>query len=313
MNTKFAHLPATFQLHLSGFRPHISVWLEGSELHYNAEGETAVQKTIRPSSEQWRIFWSKCEELEIWSWYLEYILNRWEEGYKWGVDIEYGERRIRACGISLYPAKIDLLAPLDHASYLTIQVDTWRSFTQAVEDLLGGLPFIWADWRPYEFPTHEQTIRNVLGSALKRLPAEPRDGILDDIGVSIIDLDLAWLQLRIELPKLCVFADTDHTMTLGALIELNHALDVLSAGDETVFVDFDNESLDTARIIMTSCRNGMTKLTIIDWCEDGIPPRLDIKAPTAMVIRRFQDAVANYVATTGVELVDLVPAYDNEL
>lgn len=313
MNKTPAHLPITFQLYLSGFRPHISVWFEGSDLYYNVEGETSVQKKIRPSSEQWLTFWEKCQELDIWSWYLEYILNRWEEGYKWGVDIEYGERRIQACGISLYPANIDLMAPPDHEAYLKMQVDTWRSFTQAVEDLLGGLPFMWADWRPYEFPSYEQTIRNELGNDLKNLPVNPRDGILDDIGVSIVDLAKAWFQMRIELPNLCIFADTDHTMTPGALMEFNHALDVLSAGAETVFVDFDNESLDTARIIMKSDGDGMTRLTIIDRCEEDAPPRLDIKTPTATVVRRFQNAVANYAATTDVRLVDLYPVYDDEL
>ncbi len=33
MNAYNIHFPTTFQLSMSGFRPHISVWLEGSELH----------------------------------------------------------------------------------------------------------------------------------------------------------------------------------------------------------------------------------------------------------------------------------------
>jgi hypothetical protein len=309
MNKKILHLPTTFQLYISGFTPHISVWLEGNELHYTAEGETSVRIIVCPSDEQWLEFWRKCEELDIWSWHLEYILNRWDEGYKWGVEIEYGERRIGTCGISMYPGTIDLMAPPDHESYVKIQVDTWKSFTQAVKDLLGGLPFIWSDWRPYEFPTHEQIIRNELGHGLKSLPDAPRDGIQNDLGVSIVDLDLGWFQLRIDLPMLCVFADTDHTVTPGALSELNHAVGMLSLGPETVFADFDNESVDTARIVMTSDGDGMTRLTILDWCHMDNPPRLDIKAPTATVVRRFQDAVSNYATTTDVELTDLVPAY----
>ncbi len=167
-----------------------------------------------------------------------------------------------------------------------------------------GLPFIWSDWRTYEFSTHEQKMYNELGHNLKNLPDAPRDGIQNDLGVSIVDLDLGWFQLRIDLPKLCVFADTDHTMTPGALSDLNHAVGMLSLGPETVLVDFDNESVDTARIIMTSDGDGMTRLTIVDWCEMDIPPRLDIKAPTATVVRRFQDAVSNYAATTDGKLID---------
>lgn len=311
MNAYNIHFPTTFQLSMSGFRPHISVWLEGSELHYYAAGETSAQKTVRPSSEQWLHFWNKCEELDIWSWNLEYILDRWEEGYRWGVDIEYAGRRIRACGISMYPGKIDLTAPPDHESPITIQVDTWNSFTHAVEELLGGLPFMWSDWRPYDFPTHDQTIRNELGNDMKNLPAEPRDGIQADLGISIVDLDLGWFQMRIDLPNLCVFADTDDTMTPGALSDLNHALDVLSAGAETIFIDFDNEHLDTARIIMTSDRDGMTRLTIMDWCEEDIPPRLDIKAPTPTVVCRLREAVSNYAAATDGKLVDLFPVCDD--
>ncbi len=288
------YLPTTFMLYLSGFRPHISVWIEGNELQYNAEGETSVHKIICPSDEHWLNFWLACETLDIWSWYGEYIMNRWKEGYKWGIEIEYGERRIRSCGISMYPGKINFTAPLDKESYLKIQVDTWNFFTHAVEVLLGGLPFMWSDWRPYEFPTHEQIIFNKLASDLKSLPAEPRDGIQNDLGVSIVNIYQGWFQLRITLPKMCVFAETDDTMTPGALSDLNHAVGMLTHESETVFVDFDNESADTARIIMTSNSDGMTRLTIMDWCAKNKSPRLDIKAPTAMVVCRFQNAVSEY-------------------
>lgn len=309
MNHKILHLPSTFQLNISGFRPHISVGLEGNELNYVAEGETSVRITVCPSDKQWVEFWRKCEELDIWSWHLEYKMNLWEERYAWGVEIEYGKQHIRSCGTSMYPGNIDLLDPLDHESYVRIQVDTWKSFTQAVVDLLGGLPFTWSDWRPYEFPTHEQNIHNELGHDLKMLLDVPRDGIQNDLGVSIVDSDLGWFQLRVDLPTLCVFADTAHTVTPGALRDLHQAVGMLSRRSETVFVDFDNESADTARMIMTSDGEGMTRLTIIDWCEPDFSPRLDIKIPTATVVRRFQDAVSNYAETTEVELTGLIPAY----
>lgn len=309
MNKEPPYLPTIFRLYISDFKQHISVWLDGNELQYTSEGETSVGISVSPTDSQWMEFWRKCDELDIWSWRFEYILNRWEEGYKWGVEIEYGERHIKTCGISMYPCEIDLMAPLNHESLVTIQVDTWKSFTLAVKELLGDLPFIWTDWRPYDFPTHEQTIRNELTHVMKHLPAEPRDGILNDLVVSIVDVNLGWFQLRIELSAFCVFADTDHTMTPMALCDLINAVAILSNGSETVFIDFDNECADTARIIMMSDGDGLTRLTIVDWCEKRIDPRLDIEAPTATVIRRFQDAVSNYAATTDVELIDLIPAY----
>lgn len=158
-------------------------------------------------------------------------------------------------------------------------------------------------------PNHELTIRNELGSKLKNLSVEPRDGVHNDLEISIVDLELCWFQLRITLPTICVFADTDHTMTPGALLELNQAVDTLLLGPETAFVDLDNESADTARIVMTSDGDGMTRLTIIDWCADDIPPRLDIKASTATVVSRFKDAISHYAATSAITLVDLVPAF----
>lgn len=303
------HVPTIFKLTLSGFRPHISVWIEENEVHYNAEGDVSTQKVVIPSAEQWFGFWKKCETLGMWSWHQEYMMGRWDDGYKWGIEIEYEGRYIKACGVNMYPGEIALTALVDADSYRKTQIETWRTFTTAVEDLLGGLPFVWSDWRSNGFPTHGQTIRNQVSNDLKRLPAEPRDGMHNDLAVSIVDSDNAWFQLRINLPKLSVFADTDHTMTPGALSELDHAAGMLLHEPETVFVDFDNESEDTARIIMMSDIDGMTRLVITDWCEGDIPPRLDIKAPTAVLVRRFRDAVSNYAQTTDVELRDLVPTY----
>ncbi len=144
---------------------------------------------------------------------------------------------------------------------------------------------------------------------LKNFPSELRDGILKELDVSLVDF-MGWLQLRIVLPQFCVFADTDYEMTPAILSDLNDVVGNLLHEPETVVVDFDNESADTARIIMSSESGGMTRLTIIDWCDVEGPPRLDIKLPTATIIRCFQDAVSGYAATTDLELNDLIPVYD---
>ena len=125
--------------------------------------------------------------------------------------------------------------------------------------------------------------------------------------ISIVDLPLAWFQLRIELDDFCVFADTDHTMTPNALYKLHESAERLGQCPATFCIDLDNESEDTARVTMSSGTDGMTRLAITDWVEQEIAPRLDIMVPTAQFVDMLLHAINQYVATTSLPLDGLCP------
>jgi len=101
-------LPRTFRFSMWGSAvpgSDVLVW-DGETLMYKTSGFSHPKTTkIVPSVEQWRAFWEKLEEIEVWEWQGRYDLDAITyDGGGWGLVIEYGEKTIRSSGRSAWPS-----------------------------------------------------------------------------------------------------------------------------------------------------------------------------------------------------------------
>jgi len=166
---------------------------------------------------------------------------------------------------------------------------------------------MWDNWKPLVFPTKEEIAENELRDVLKNLPEHPRDGCPEIFKISIVD-GSGWFQIRFETPYFCATADTDYTMTPSALADLHEVVKQIAVKPTLLFVDFNNEGEGAARMIMSSDASGNTRLTIIDWCVDEDPPRIDIQVPTNLFSKLLFDAIGEYVKKTTIPLDGLSPS-----
>lgn len=146
-----------------------------------------------------------------------------------------------------------------------------------------------------------------LADSLERLPDKPRDGRCDALKISIADLHMSWFQIRFETDTFCTSADTDSTMTPRALADLYEIGTRITSIPTILFINFDNESVDTARLIVSSDNSGYTRLIIVDWCETEIAPRLDILVPTKRFSKQLINAIITYQKETTYQMDGLFP------
>jgi len=116
----------------SGLGPAFSVAWNGHELVYTSErleDRAPERAAAQPTEPQWRAFWRRLDELDVWSWARSYEPETMRtDGYDWSITIAAGGRRAQSRGYDAWPGP-DPIA-------------TWDAFTLALRDLLAGLP-VW--------------------------------------------------------------------------------------------------------------------------------------------------------------------------
>lgn len=81
------------------------------------------QKVINPEIDDWAEFWHLMDEIGVWDWYEEYIVNCGDscvEGDQWEVSLIWGDHRMESHGANSYPT-------------------TFHQFLKATEELTGTL------------------------------------------------------------------------------------------------------------------------------------------------------------------------------
>jgi hypothetical protein len=82
-----------------------------------------IQESISPTEVQWNDFYYFLNEIEVWKWYDEYVMDCNDScvvGDEWEINIVWGDERIESKGFDSYPS-------------------TFREFLKAVEELTGFL------------------------------------------------------------------------------------------------------------------------------------------------------------------------------
>lgn len=79
------------------------------------------QNNINPENHEWEEFLHRMEEIRVWDWYEEYVVNCQDscvEGDEWEVSMVFGDFRIESHGANSYPS-------------------SFQEFLQAIEELTG--------------------------------------------------------------------------------------------------------------------------------------------------------------------------------
>lgn len=88
-----------------------------------SDNENQDEQKIMPSNEEWEDFWHYLNEINVWDWYEEYIVNCLDscvDGDEWEVDIIFRDMKVESHGANSYPP-------------------TFREFLKAIEELTGIL------------------------------------------------------------------------------------------------------------------------------------------------------------------------------
>jgi hypothetical protein len=106
-----------------------SIDLAGSEIqyetirHFNSVLETRI---LRPTDEEWQIFFQKIHKLGVWGWEKEYY-NLCLDGTGWELSIEHEGKSITSCGGNAYPG----VKGIDYGKKFT-------EFLDALSQLVGS-------------------------------------------------------------------------------------------------------------------------------------------------------------------------------
>ena len=87
------------------------------------DNENREEQKIMPSNDEWEDFWYYLNEIKVWDWYEEYLVNCGDscvEGDEWEVSIIFCDMKVESHGANSYPP-------------------TFREFLKAVEELTGIL------------------------------------------------------------------------------------------------------------------------------------------------------------------------------
>lgn len=122
------------------------------------------------------------------------------------------------------------------------------------------------------------------------LPSGPADGFAERIDISIVPLTLAWFQVRMEIPHKCVVMNTDYDTAPTSLSDIFKASSFITGHHETISIQLDNESEDTACLTLQKYTDFTTRLTVTDWCAPEEPPRLDIVLPSQHLAEEIRSA-----------------------
>ena len=66
---------------------------------------------INPSSEQWKRFWAKMDELDVWTWQRRYDNPRVMDGAGWDVKMEHGTKKVEAYGHNASATRLSTCPP----------------------------------------------------------------------------------------------------------------------------------------------------------------------------------------------------------
>jgi hypothetical protein len=144
------YLPTELKLAIGGASPpSFRVEQRGDSLVYHVrefdpESFTIreVERTITPSAGQWVRFWRAMDAVDLWHWQPSYTNSDAENGTNWGVEIAFGDKKVRSSGRNAYPTgEAEPADAADTESNAPEGDDLFRTYLRAVEDLLGGARF----------------------------------------------------------------------------------------------------------------------------------------------------------------------------
>ena len=88
-----------------------------------SEHDNKFEEEIQPNGEEWEDYLHYLNEIKVWDWYDEYLVNCGDscvEGDEWEVSLVWGDLRMESHGANSYPT-------------------TFREFIKATEELTGIL------------------------------------------------------------------------------------------------------------------------------------------------------------------------------
>lgn len=108
-----------------------------------------VTRRIKPTAEQWELFWAALDEIRIWEWNAKYVEKRIMCGTHWRIVIRSPARQVASSGSNSYPSDADDMRPTRVRAPTEILSDEplvkksqrFRKYLRAVRKLLGGLAF----------------------------------------------------------------------------------------------------------------------------------------------------------------------------
>jgi hypothetical protein len=75
---------------------------------------------IKPKESEWKKFWNRVDELQVWKWDKNYIEPCCEDGVQWSLSIKKKNKTKNSYGSNRYP-------------------ESYNQFKDAISELLGGL------------------------------------------------------------------------------------------------------------------------------------------------------------------------------
>ena len=141
-------LPDKFDVFIGGFfGASYDIQIEGDHLLYTEarpERPDFVHKhslQIRPTAEEWRLFWKEAEALDLWRWRSSYqppAGQAIDDGTQWRVEISCGNRHIKSTGDNAYPSDKDARETDPNTGQYS---GRFRKFNEAIRRLIHGLPY----------------------------------------------------------------------------------------------------------------------------------------------------------------------------
>lgn len=77
---------------------------------------------VIPTQSEWKKFWIRVEDLQVWKWKKDYSDPDTCDGVQWSLKMKLKKKTLNTYGCNSYPESFD-------------------QFKNAISDLLGGLPF----------------------------------------------------------------------------------------------------------------------------------------------------------------------------
>src|SRR5436305_13647706 len=110
-----------------------SVKWDGKKLQYEDTGTHKTNRTINPTSKQWKQFWTAADKVHLWKCNAYYDHTGISDGWFWQIEIEHGKTKMKSFGRNACPDDTDVTKTSEES----LPNMTFSSFRSALEALIG--------------------------------------------------------------------------------------------------------------------------------------------------------------------------------